>query len=84
MGIKSVPYIPQVIPSMINVIRSSDPKFHDNLFRQMGILIAIVRQHIRNYLEDLFALIKDFWSVDSRLQPTIIGLVENISVALGS
>ena len=58
---------------MINVIRCSDPKFHDNLFRQLGILIGIVRQHVRNYLEDIFALIKDFWAVDSPLQPTIIG-----------
>jgi hypothetical protein len=32
---------------MINVIRGSDSKFHDNLFRQMGILIGIVKQHIR-------------------------------------
>ena len=84
LGIKSVPYIPQVIPSMINVIRTSDVKFHDNLFRQLGILIGIVRQHIRKYLEDIFVLIRDFWTVDSPLQPTIIGLVENISTALGS
>lgn len=83
LGIKSVPYIPQVIPSMINVIRSSDVKFHDNLFRQMGILISIVQQHIRKYLEDIFTLIREFWTVDSPLQPTIIGLVENISSALG-
>ncbi len=69
---------------MINVIRTSDPRFHDNLFRQMGILIGIVRQHIRKYLGDIFALIKDFWQVDSPLQPTIISLVENISDALGS
>eukprot|EP00095_Tigriopus_kingsejongensis_P005635 maker-scaffold420_size176246-snap-gene-0.24 protein:Tk05635 transcript:maker-scaffold420_size176246-snap-gene-0.24-mRNA-1 annotation:"target of rapamycin" len=83
LGIKSVPYIPQVIPSMINVIRSSDVKFHDNLFRQMGILISIVQQHIRKYLEDIFTLIREYWTVDSPLQPTIIGLVENISSALG-
>ena len=74
----------QVIPSMINVIRTSDPRFHDNLFRQIGILIGIVRQHIRNYLGDIFTLIRDFWRVDSPLQPTLIALVENISDALGS
>ena len=69
---------------MINVIRTSDPRFHDNLFRQLGTLVGIVRQHIRNYLGDIFALIRDLWRVDSPLQPTIIGLVENISDALGS
>ena len=59
-----MPYIPQVIPSMIKVIRSiikeidvkyqhqpvSEAKYRevDNLLRQLGTLISIVRQHIRN------------------------------------
>ena len=61
LGIKSIPYIPQVIPSMIKVIRSiiteidvkyqqpSEAKYRevDNLLRQLGTLISIVRQHIR-------------------------------------
>ncbi len=68
----------------MNVIRASDPKAHDNLFRQLGILIGVVNQHIRNYLGDIFEVIKDYWKVDSSLQVTIIGLVENISDALGS
>lgn len=84
LGIRSVPYIPQVIPSMMNVIRSSDNTFRDFLFQQLGGLISIVQQHIRNYLDDIFGLIKEFWSVDSPLQPTIILLVENIASALGS
>ena len=84
LGIKSVPYISQVIPSMMNVIRSSDNSFRDFLFQQLGGLISIVQQHIRNYLDDIFDLIKEFWSVESPLQPTIILLVENIAQALGS
>lgn len=39
---------------------------------------------MRNYLDSIFDLIMEFWSVDSPLQPTIILLVENISTALGS
>ena len=84
LGIKSVPYISQVIPSMMSVIRSSDKEFRDFLFQQLGGLISIVQQHIRNYLDDIFELIKEFWSVESPLQGTIILLVENISQALGS
>merc|ERR1719414_1104649 len=64
LGIKSVPYIPQVIPPMMNVIRDSDNTFRDFLFQQQGSLINVVQQHIRNYLDDIFDLIKDFWSVD--------------------
>ena len=58
LGIKSVPYIPQVIPSMMNVIRDSDNAFRDFLFQQLGCLINVVQQHIRNYLDDIFNLIK--------------------------
>ena len=43
LGIKSVPYIAQVIPSMLNVIRSSEDTFRDFLFQQLGGLISIVR-----------------------------------------
>ena len=66
------------------VIRSSEDSFRDFLFQQLGGLISKVRQHIRNYLNGIFDLIKEFWVVDSPLQPTIILLVENIAVALGS
>merc|ERR1719228_2677072 len=84
LGIKAVPYISQVIPSMMTVIRTSDNAFRDFLFGQLGFLIGIVKQHIRNYLDDIFTLIKEFWTPDSPLQSTIILLVEAISVALGS
>uniref|UniRef100_A0A0K2TDA5 Serine/threonine-protein kinase TOR n=2 Tax=Lepeophtheirus salmonis TaxID=72036 RepID=A0A0K2TDA5_LEPSM len=84
LGVKSVPYIPQVIPSMMNVIRTSDSAGREFLFQQLGSLISIVRQHIRNDLEDIFTLIKEFWVVGSQLQSTIIFLVENIAAALGS
>merc|ERR1719341_2396332 len=84
LGIKAVPYIAQVIPSMMTVIRTSDNAFRDFLFGQLGSLIGIVKQHIRNYLDDIFILIKEFWTADSPLQSTIILLVEAIAVALGS
>jgi hypothetical protein len=38
----------------------------------------------RNYLEDIFDMIKEFWTADSPLQSTIILLVEAIAVALQS
>ena len=44
----------------------------DNLLRQLGTLISIVRQHIRNYLDDIFQLIRDVWKAESPLQPTLI------------
>lgn len=84
LGIKAVPYIGQVIPCMMTVIRTSENTFRDFLFGQLGTLIEIVKQHIRNYLDDIFVLIKEFWTADSPLQSTIILLVEAIAIALGS
>ena len=61
------------------VIRTSEDAFRDFLFQQLGGLISKVRQHIRNYLNDIFDLIKEFWIVGSPLQPTIILLVSCFS-----
>ncbi|XP_075220340.1 serine/threonine-protein kinase Tor [Lycorma delicatula] len=84
LGIKCVPYIPQVMPSLLNVIRTADINFREFLFQQLAVLIAIVKQHIRNYLDDIFKLIKEFWTINSPLQSTLILLVEHIAVALGA
>ncbi|XP_066601544.1 serine/threonine-protein kinase mTOR [Prorops nasuta] len=84
LGIKCVPYISQVMPSFLNVVRTADINFREYLFQQLAVLIAIVKQHIRNYLDDIFSLIKEFWTVNSPLQTTLILLVEHIAVALGA
>ncbi|XP_071445181.1 serine/threonine-protein kinase mTOR [Hetaerina americana] len=84
LGIKCVPYISQVMPSFLNVVRTADANFREFLFQQLAVLIAIVKQHIRNYLDDIFELIKEFWTINSPMQGTIILLVEHIAVALGA
>lgn len=58
MGLKSLNYIPQVMPSFLNVIRSADNNFRDFLFQQLAALIHIIGQHVRSYLDDIFVLIK--------------------------
>ncbi|XP_071144772.1 serine/threonine-protein kinase mTOR-like isoform X1 [Mytilus edulis] len=84
VGIKCVPYIQQVIPAYLNVIRTADTNFREFLFQQLGVIISIVKQHIRNYLDDIFDLIKDYWTPNSQMQSTIILLVEQIVSALGT
>lgn len=84
LGIKCVPYISQVMPSLLYVVRMADSTIRDFLFTQLATLIAIVKQHIRNYLDKIFELIKEFWTPNSPLQTTLILLVEHIAVALGA
>nr|CAH7722994.1 unnamed protein product [Callosobruchus chinensis] len=84
LGIKCVSYIPQVLPSLLNVVRTADVNFREFLFQQLAHLISIVKQHIRNYLDDICDLVKEFWVPNSPIQGTIILLLEYIAMALGA
>lgn len=84
LGIKCVPYISQVLPSLLNVVRTADMNFREFLFQQLAQLIAIVKQHIRNYLDSICALIKEFWTPSTNIQGTLILLIEHVAVALGA
>lgn len=84
LGIKCVPYLSQVLPSLLNNIRSADVNKRDFLFQQLSQLIEIVKQHIISFMADIFKLVKDFWVPSSEsTQITLINLVEKIAIALG-
>ncbi|KAJ2945763.1 hypothetical protein O0L34_g605 [Tuta absoluta] len=85
LGIKCVPYISRVTPTLLQAIRSTDnDNFRDFLFNQLAQLISVVKVHIRIYLEEIFEIIKEYWTPDSQIQPTLIMLVESITVAIGT
>ncbi|KAL7026943.1 hypothetical protein ACKWTF_005245 [Chironomus riparius] len=84
LGIKCVPYLSQVLPSLLNNIRTAEVSKRDFLFQQLSTLVEIVKQHIICYMTDIFKLVKDFWVPQSEsTQITLINLVEKISIALG-
>lgn len=84
LGIKCVPYLSQVLPSLLNNIRAADVNKREFLFQQLSKLIEIVKQHIICYMGDIFRLVKDFWVPSSEsTQIILINLVEKISIALG-
>lgn len=85
LGKECVPYISRVTPSLLYVIRTTDnDNFREFLLTQLAQLISVVKIHIRNYLEDIFNIIKEYWTPDSQLQPTLIMLVEHITIAIGT
>ncbi|KOB76049.1 Target of rapamycin isoform 1, partial [Operophtera brumata] len=85
LGIKCVPYISRVTPSLLYVIRTTEnSNFREFLLTQLAQLISVVKIHIRNYLEDIFDIIKEYWTPESPLQPTLIMLVEHITIAIGT
>ncbi|KAK9465831.1 armadillo-type protein [Lipomyces arxii] len=82
LGLKCVPFLPQIIPCFLGVMRTCSHNILEFYFQQLGILVAIVKQHIRNFLPDIFLLVKDFFKQSSSLQVTILTLVESVSRAL--
>jgi len=80
LGMKCVPFLPQVLPPFLNLIRTCDSSMRNNMFQQLSVLVSIVKQHIRGYLDEIFNLIQTFWTADYKVQ--IILLEEEICVAL--
>lgn len=80
--LRCVSFLPQILPAFIHVIRIAQPHRQDVYLKQLANLILIVKQHIRNYLEDVFGLVHDFWNPNSTLQLTIIHLVEAVAKAV--
>ncbi|XP_055375785.1 serine/threonine-protein kinase Tor [Condylostylus longicornis] len=83
LGIKCVPYLSQVLPNLLENVRTADMNLREFLFQQLSTLIEIVKQHIISYMSDIFKLIKEFWTINTPLQPTLINLIEKIAIALG-
>jgi FKBP12-rapamycin complex-associated protein len=82
LGIKCVPFLPQIVPPFVKMIRTCPAGMLEFHFQQLASLIMIVKQHIRQYLPEIFTLIQDFWNNSNNTQITILSLIEAIAVAL--
>ncbi|XP_075459599.1 serine/threonine-protein kinase mTOR isoform X2 [Ascaphus truei] len=98
LGLKCVQFLPQVMPTFLSVIRLCDSNIREShqpspqrtglmspqfMFQQLGMLVSFVRSHIRPYMEEIFALMRDYWTMNNPIQSTIILLIEQIVLALG-
>ncbi|KAJ3030013.1 UNVERIFIED_CONTAM: phosphatidylinositol kinase- protein kinase tor1, partial [Siphonaria sp. JEL0065] len=82
LGLKFVPFLSKIIPSLLTMMRSCPPSMLEFHFTKLADLVTIVKQHIRNYLPDIFALLHEFWNPLSNLQIMILSLIEAIALAL--
>ncbi len=78
-GLKSVPFLPQIVPVFLHVMHNCEHGLRKSLCQQLGYLVSIVRQHIRVYLPGIFKLIHSFWNDNCE---QILALVEQLSIAL--
>ena len=102
LGLKCVPFLSQIMPPFMSVMRSCPQGMIEFHFNKLSQLVTIVKQvvyrlsyflpllsflcfnplffpkkHIRNYLEDIFALIKEYWTSN---QVTIIALIKALGI----
>ncbi len=62
LGTKSTVFLPQIMPPLLAIMRSSDPNFRELLFSQLSSLVSTTKHGIRDYLDEIFELITEHWS----------------------
>lgn len=82
LGLKCVPYLQNILPSFLSVMRTHPAGILDFYFQQLGLLVSIVKQHIRNFLPEIFSVIQEYWNPNSTIQMSIISLIESIAASL--
>lgn len=82
LGLKCVPFLGQIIPGFLAVIRSSPTSRLESYFNQLATLVSIVRQHIRAFLPEIIDVIQEFWDASYSVQSTILSLMEAIATSL--
>lgn len=60
----------------------AQPQRQEVYLKQLANLISIVKHHIRNFINQVFALVHEFWGSSSQVQITLIQLVEAVARAV--
>jgi FKBP12-rapamycin complex-associated protein len=81
LGLKCVKLLPRMMNLILNLVRSAQQGLRDFLFQQLGLLVSIIKQYIRPYLDKVFLAIHDFWDQEA-LQPQMLFLIGEIATAL--
>ncbi|KAF7308485.1 Serine/threonine-protein kinase TOR [Mycena chlorophos] len=83
LGLKLVMFLPRIIPAFAAVTRSSPARLQEFHLQQLGILITIIKQHVRNYTMMVFSLVPELWDIPT-LQLPLVSLVEALANALAA
>jgi FKBP12-rapamycin complex-associated protein len=69
------------MPVLFVVVRTGEDALREFLFQQFTVLVAIIRQHVRKYLEEILTLVYEHWQRIGLL-PHLLALLEQLSRAL--
>lgn len=80
MGLRSVPFLDQIIPYLLQIVKRCGPGLRESLLQQLSQLAAIVKNNLSPYIAPLFELISEFWQ--DHLEHSIT-LVEEVALSVG-
>lgn len=84
LGLKCVPFLGQIVPTFVTVIRNAPANRLELYFNQVAILVTIVGQHMRPYIDQLIELIEEYWPINAQIQATVLSLVDALSRSLNN
>lgn len=84
LGLKCVPFLGQIVPTFVTVIRNAPATRLELYFNQVAILVSIVGTHMRPYIPQLLELIKEYWSNNIQTQATVLSLVDSLARSLNN
>ena len=62
LGVKSVPFLKIIVPHILNTVKlCGQPGLREALLQNVSNLSAIVKEHLRPYLPEIFEVVEQFW-----------------------
>ncbi|CCE63837.1 hypothetical protein TPHA_0F03570 [Tetrapisispora phaffii CBS 4417] len=81
LGLRCVSFLSQIVPAIINIMHTCPPSLLEFYFQQLGLLINVVKQHIRPHVNEIYGVIQKFIPI-IKLQIPIIAVIEVISKSM--
>ncbi|KAL2917300.1 phosphatidylinositol kinase-related protein kinase tor1 [Polyrhizophydium stewartii] len=81
-SLKCVSLLPQIMPPLLSMMRTCPTGMLELYFQQLGVLVSIVKVHLRSYVADFIGLIQEHWNVSANVQNAALLLIEQTAVAL--
>ena len=82
LKLRSVKYLPAVLPPIFKLIASSEELSKEFLFQQMSLIVKIVNRNILPFLSPLLQLVLGAWET-STVKPSMLLLLEELCVGIG-
>jgi FKBP12-rapamycin complex-associated protein len=81
LGLNCVRYLPAVMPVVMHVMYTCEDGLREFMLAQLTALVAIIRGHVRRYLDDILAIVRAFWGPNALLRQ-MLRLCEELATAL--